>query len=186
MTNETVHQQDWAFPGLSLEEIGSETAVHKGREYPKALLDEVSAMRKACMRFLDTHLGDVGIFHQWLTEELFINAMSHGNNLDPTKAIEAEVVITEVIDDCTRKVFSMLRITDEGLPFNPADIPDPTEEELLENPTGRGVHTTESLAERLYGHKATYSVDASVWPQGKSSGKQVTFQWYREIPVERT
>ena len=64
-------------------------------------------------------------------EEALVNAIRHGNNLDPTKRVHVRYTVTpERID---------IRITDEGQGFNPNEVPDPTAPENLERPCGRGL-----------------------------------------------
>jgi serine/threonine-protein kinase RsbW len=73
-----------------------------------------------------------GIFGVRLAlEEALVNAIKHGNGLDPTK----EVVVTcQISNDKVRVV-----IEDQGPGFRLQDVPDPTEDENLEKPGGRGI-----------------------------------------------
>jgi serine/threonine-protein kinase RsbW len=64
-------------------------------------------------------------------EEALINAVKHGNQLDPNKKVR---VIYRVL----RERFDIV-ITDEGPGFDPKDVPDPTAMENLERPCGRGL-----------------------------------------------
>jgi serine/threonine-protein kinase RsbW len=64
-------------------------------------------------------------------EEALINAIKHGNQLDPSK----KVTISYRLHDNRFEV----HISDEGLGFDPNDVPDPTAIENLERPCGRGV-----------------------------------------------
>jgi serine/threonine-protein kinase RsbW len=64
-------------------------------------------------------------------EEALVNAIKHGNQLDPDKRVRVQY---SVADDHFR-----IRITDEGPGFNPEDLPDPTADDFLERPCGRGV-----------------------------------------------
>lgn len=64
-------------------------------------------------------------------EEALVNAIKHGNGLDPEKFVR---VCCDLSDESVR-----VEIEDEGPGFNPEDIPDPTEEEFLERPGGRGI-----------------------------------------------
>ena len=64
-------------------------------------------------------------------EEALVNAIKHGNQMDPGKSVRvAWTVAAERFD---------VRITDEGPGFNPDDVPDPTAPENLERPCGRGL-----------------------------------------------
>ncbi|MFA6133214.1 MAG: ATP-binding protein [Phycisphaerae bacterium] len=64
-------------------------------------------------------------------EEALNNAIKHGNGLDPRKTVHVEYDINE-----EQAVFV---ITDEGCGFNPHAVPDPTADENLEKPSGRGI-----------------------------------------------
>jgi serine/threonine-protein kinase RsbW len=75
-------------------------------------------------------------------EEVLMNAIKHGNKMDPAKVVRIEYQITnEEI---------AIEIEDQGDGFCPADVPDPTLPENLERPGGRGVfliHTFMSSVE---------------------------------------
>lgn len=64
-------------------------------------------------------------------EEALVNAIKHGNQMDPDKRVF-------VVYNVTPERFD-IRITDEGAGFNPDDVPDPTAIENLERPCGRGL-----------------------------------------------
>lgn len=64
-------------------------------------------------------------------EEAINNAIKHGNKLDPSKPVEVcfEVGPAEAV----------IVVSDQGDGFDPCSLPDPTADENLEKPTGRGV-----------------------------------------------
>jgi serine/threonine-protein kinase RsbW len=64
-------------------------------------------------------------------EEALVNAIKHGNQMDPDKRV---FVTYRVTTDRFE-----IRITDEGEGFNPDDVPDPTDPANLERPCGRGL-----------------------------------------------
>ena len=64
-------------------------------------------------------------------EEALVNAIKHGNQMDPDKRVF-------VVFHVTAERFD-IRITDEGEGFNPEDVPDPTDPANLERPCGRGL-----------------------------------------------
>jgi len=72
--------------------------------------------------------------------EAFINAIVHGNKLDPHK----KVIINAEID-AKRIIWT---VTDEGQGFDHTQLPDPTAPENLENLTGRGVFIVKQLADQ--------------------------------------
>jgi serine/threonine-protein kinase RsbW len=74
-------------------------------------------------------------------EEAIVNAIVHGNRLDPEKTVH---VCCEVSHDLAR-----IEITDEGQGFNPELVPDCTQEERLEVPSGRGVMLMKSFMTRI-------------------------------------
>jgi serine/threonine-protein kinase RsbW len=64
-------------------------------------------------------------------EEALANAIKHGNAGDPKKQI---VVLYAVGREELR-----IEVCDEGVGFNPGTVPDPTLDENLERPHGRGI-----------------------------------------------
>lgn len=64
-------------------------------------------------------------------EEALYNAIRHGNRMDPAKAVEVKYDI-----DPQRAIIT---VTDQGEGFDPASVPDPTTDENLEKPSGRGI-----------------------------------------------
>lgn len=64
-------------------------------------------------------------------EEGLNNAIKHGNGYDHMKHVEIGYAI-----DSQQAVIT---ITDEGRGFNPGAVPDPTADENLEKPCGRGI-----------------------------------------------
>ena len=65
-------------------------------------------------------------------EEALVNAIKHGNRLDPAKQVR---VVWEV-----DQVRIRIEIEDQGEGFALEDVPDPTADENLERPCGRGIH----------------------------------------------
>ena len=72
--------------------------------------------------------------------EVVINAIIHGNKLDPAKKV---IINAEV--DAKRALWT---ITDEGEGFDYVHLPDPTADENLEKLTGRGVFIVKHLADQ--------------------------------------
>ena len=64
-------------------------------------------------------------------EEALANAFKHGNKGDPSKIVRLEC---EVESDLVR-----IEVEDQGEGFDPATVPDPTEQENVEIPSGRGL-----------------------------------------------
>ncbi len=68
---------------------------------------------------------------QLAVEEALVNAMKHGNRLDRSKRVYLTITVGP-------KEFR-IRIRDEGSGFDPDKVPDPTDPENLERPSGRGL-----------------------------------------------
>lgn len=64
-------------------------------------------------------------------EEALVNAVKHGNRLDPLKHVRVRYTITALRFEA--------HIADEGSGFDPANVPDPCSPENLERPCGRGL-----------------------------------------------
>lgn len=77
-------------------------------------------------------------------EEVLVNAIKHGNQMDRSKTVTVTVRITAVDFEA--------KVTDQGPGFDPEDIPDPTDIENLERPCGRGL-----MLIRHYMHEVTHN-----------------------------
>jgi serine/threonine-protein kinase RsbW len=77
-------------------------------------------------------------------EEAIVNAIKHGNQLDPAKKVFIEASVS---DDETRLV-----IEDEGEGFDRTSVPDPRDPENLLKVSGRGILLIES-----YMHEVKWS-----------------------------
>jgi len=64
-------------------------------------------------------------------EEALVNAIKHGNQMDPNKNVR---VWWRLDAEHVRVV-----ISDEGVGFDVTDVPDPTDDENLDKPGGRGI-----------------------------------------------
>jgi len=81
---------------------------------------------------VDHQYGEREIFSIKLAlEEALVNAIKHGNQMDPSKKVRIVYTIHPDRFD--------IHIADEGDGFNPEDVPDPTAIENLERPCGRGL-----------------------------------------------
>jgi serine/threonine-protein kinase RsbW len=78
------------------------------------------------------NFSDEDIFAVHLAvEEAFINAVKHGNKMEPSKAIKIDYAIErDKVEVC---------VTDEGEGFDPEVIPDPRYGDNLYKPAGRGM-----------------------------------------------
>ena len=97
-------------------------SLEQGYRVADALLEELQA----------TGYSEAVVFAVRLAiEEALNNAIRHGNAMDPGKTAE---LVYEVTDEQVD-----IRIRDEGPGFDFEDVPDPTLDENLDKPTGRGL-----------------------------------------------
>jgi len=64
-------------------------------------------------------------------EEALVNAIKHGNQMDPDKVVR---INCQIEPDRVR-----IEIEDQGEGFQLSEVPDPTADENLERPCGRGI-----------------------------------------------
>jgi len=89
--------------------------------------------------------------HQWdshdvfgvhlALEEAIGNAIRHGNRLDANKQVHVVCKVS------VQRIF--IEITDEGPGFNPETVPDPTADERLDCPGGRGIMLMRNYMSRV-------------------------------------
>ena len=77
-------------------------------------------------------------------EEALTNAIKHGNRNDTSKTITIQYTI-----DQTRVE---IIVTDQGSGFKPGEVPDPTTDENIQRPCGRGI-----LLIRAYMNEVAYN-----------------------------
>jgi serine/threonine-protein kinase RsbW len=73
--------------------------------------------------------------------EALSNAMLYGNDSDPEKRVRVEVTIK-------RKEITV-RVTDEGVGFDPSKVPDPTLPDNISKTGGRGIFLMKSLMDEV-------------------------------------
>lgn len=74
-------------------------------------------------------------------EEALVNAIKHGNQFDASKQVH---IACRVFPACVR-----IEIADEGPGFDPNVLPDPTDPENIDVPSGRGVMLMRSFMSRV-------------------------------------
>lgn len=100
-------------------------------------------------------------------EEALVNAVCHGNRLDPNKQVRVGCRISPQM--------VRIQVTDEGEGFDPAKLPDPTDPERLQAPGGRGVMLMKAFMSRVrynaIGNSVVLEKDRAgdVSPPGKNS-----------------
>ena len=79
-----------------------------------------------------SNFSDEDVFAVHLAlEEAFINAVKHGNKMEPSKAVKVDYAVeNDKVEIC---------MTDEGPGFDPEVIPDPRYGDNLYKPAGRGM-----------------------------------------------
>ncbi len=82
------------------------------------------------------------LFHvQLAVEEAIVNAITHGNKESPDKTVDVQLHVS--------RSATSLRIEDQGEGFCPDNLPDPTEDENLETPHGRGVMLMKQMMDEV-------------------------------------
>lgn len=102
------------------ESIASDTT--EGQRLIKQLLEQLERAEWAPGDSFGIHLA---------AEEAIVNAIKHGNKEDPNKSVHVDMRVG------AERV--LIQITDEGPGFKPEEVPDPTLDENLDIPSGRGV-----------------------------------------------
>ncbi len=74
-------------------------------------------------------------------EEALVNAMKHGNRMDPRRTVRVRYRVT---DECVE-----ICVADEGGGFEPGCVPDPTTDENLQRPCGRGIMLIRSYMDEV-------------------------------------
>ena len=100
--------------------MASETAA--GKQIIEELLSDLSRLSWGEQEIFGIHLA---------VEEAVVNAIKHGNQFASDKTVR----VCYYLSDQQLRV----EITDEGSGFNPESVPDPTEDDNLECPSGRGL-----------------------------------------------
>ena len=92
------------------------------------------------------------VFHiQMAIEEAVVNAIEHGNKRDATKQVHVVFVVDRDSAEMT--------VTDQGEGFDHQNVADPTEDDRLDQPRGRGVLLIrELMSDAQYNSKGN-----SVW-----------------------
>lgn len=74
-------------------------------------------------------------------EEALVNAIKHGNGLDPDKCVTVRCTVNSTRVE--------IDIEDEGEGFDPGDVPDPTDDDNLDKPSGRGLMLMRAFMTRV-------------------------------------
>ena len=74
-------------------------------------------------------------------EEAIVNAIVHGNKLDPAKIVRVACIVSPTL--------ARIEVTDEGAGFDPGAVPDCRLDERLDAPGGRGVMLMRNFMTRI-------------------------------------
>ena len=139
-----------AIVGKPTDEPGQRAAADRATPSSWQIDERLPSERGASKRVTDPLLEHLGA-HGWPTSDVFsihlaveeaiVNAIVHGNKLDPGKTVH---VVCHVDAEVMR-----IQITDEGDGFDPAQVPDCTADDRLEVPSGRGVMLMRNFMSRL-------------------------------------
>lgn len=136
-------------------------------QYSIIVESKPSALSEPCRRILAAmeEMGfsqdDVFAVHLAM-EEAFLNAVKHGNNMDPLKKVTIDCLVDgEKVD---------IQLQDEGEGFKPDKVPDPRFGENLYRPEGRGL-----LLINAYMHVAEYN----------EQGNGLHMVRYKDVPLPR-
>jgi len=103
-----------------------------GRRVLEEVLEQLGARQWRRRDVFSVHLA---------MEEALVNAIVHGNRLDPEKQVRVSCRLSpEVV---------RIKITDQGEGFDVDAVPDPTDPDRLEAPSGRGVLLIRSFMSRV-------------------------------------
>jgi serine/threonine-protein kinase RsbW len=104
--------------------------------------ESITLLENLIEEIADKHQISEDTFANMMTSlrEAAINAIVHGNKLDPAK----KVIINAEVDN-KRIIWT---VTDEGEGFDYNNLADPTAPENIENLTGRGVFIIKHLADQ--------------------------------------
>jgi len=116
-------------------------------------MESLNALEKLIEDLADKYSIADDTFANMMTclNEVFINAIVHGNKLQADK----KVIVNAEVDN-KRIIWT---VTDEGAGFDYNHLPDPTAAENLENLTGRGVFIIKQLADQCIFNAAGNEVE---------------------------
>ena len=99
-------------------------------------------------------------FRVGLTEALS-NAMLYGNNSDPEKSVRVEVAIK--LEEVS------VRVTDQGVGFDPTMVPDPTLPDNISKSGGRGIFLMKALMDEVQFNERGNSVTLVLRFEGEAT-----------------
>lgn len=118
----------------------------KSINYSVAVQSKPAAVKTVCEKILSelkaSNFNQNAVFSVHLAlEEAFLNAVQHGNNMDPEKEI--------TIDYTINSEKAEISVTDKGSGFDPDSVPDPRCGENLYKYNGRGLFLMRSYMDDI-------------------------------------
>jgi serine/threonine-protein kinase RsbW len=99
--------------------------------------------------------------------EALANAVTYGNRQDPGKCVRVEVELS------SERIAVAVR--DQGVGFDPGEVPDPTLDENLERSGGRGIFLLHNLMDEVEynerGNEVRFVLHRSTPPLRRASGE---------------
>jgi serine/threonine-protein kinase RsbW len=131
--------------------VPSEFGVREADLIELVLPNDLQSAKRAEQRILDRLAGcrydpEVTFAIKLALEEALTNAVRHGNDNDASK----QLVVRYAVDP--QRTIIMVR--DEGHGFAPTRVPDPTRDENLERPSGRGLMLMHAYMTRVHFNQA--------------------------------
>ena len=109
------------------------------------------AQEEICREAQSLGYGEEVLFALRLSlEEALTNAICHGNRADTSKKVRIKRQLTSDRID--------VEISDEGEGFDPRSVPDPTKEDKLGLPSGRGIHLMRAYMDEVEYNRSGNSV----------------------------
>jgi serine/threonine-protein kinase RsbW len=143
-------------PDLPWNQVEFCSCLNKARQIEEEILS-------CCRRH---HFDEKDLFAIKLAlEEALVNAVKHGNKLDPAKHVRVHYRITDQRADIT--------VEDEGCGFNPAEQPDPCADENLERCSGRGILLMRAYMSSVVFNPQGNKVTMTKFNDGYSAGGKV-------------
>ena len=124
-------------PGIMTVHDQFEVVIPSSTEAGQALLERIIGQIEILESFSPKDAFGIRL----ALDEAIVNAIKHGNGFSPDKTVRVNCLIA---DDLFR-----IEIEDQGQGFCLADVPDPTDEDNLERPCGRGIMLMRSFMSKI-------------------------------------
>jgi len=131
--------------------VPSEFGVRETDLIELVLPNDLQSARQAEARILEQlarcrYKAEISFAIKLALEEALTNAVKHGNDNDASK----QLVVRYSVDPER----TVIMVRDEGHGFAPTNVPDPTSDENLERPSGRGIMLMHAYMTRVHFNRA--------------------------------